>query len=254
MRQIQPGNDDFTSISEIPRKVSLAFTNSYLLTHPKMLFSNQIPMRFVARSGILLLAAASVFAAKKVISPNTSAGNDQIDVIATITLPEDQVAQKLGADPGQGIVLLEVRVIPKTDKPVQISPDDFILLAHDDGERSKPFDPNEVAGQGALVVTNAADGTKVKKSSSSVGFGGIMGGGGSPGNPRVTTLSSKMDTKSHGNDKLLEALKAKELPEKESIEPVQGFLYFPLEGKHKLKNLAVLYRGPAGKLDLEFEH
>jgi hypothetical protein len=146
-------------------------------------------------------------------------------------------------------------VIPKTDKPVQISPDDFILLSHDDGERSKPFEPAEIAGQGALVVTNTADGTKVKKTSSSVGFGGIMGGGGgSPGNSRVTTLSSKMDDKKKGSDSLLEVLKAKELPAKEASEPTQGLLYFPLDGKHKLKNLAVLYRGPAGKLDLEFEH
>jgi len=197
----------------------------------------------------------SLAGSKKVVSPSTSAGNEQIDVIATVSLTEEEVTQKLGADPGKGIVLLEIRVIPKTDKAVQISPDDFILLAHDDGERSKPFEPSEIAGKGALVVSNSADGTKVQKSASSIGFGGIVGGsGGSPGNPRVTTLSSKMDTKSQGNDKLLEALKAKQLPEKESTEPVEGYLYFPLDGKHKLKNLAVLYRGPAGKLDLEFEH
>ncbi len=209
---------------------------------------------FIVVSGIALLTALSVFGAKKVVSPNTSASNEQIDLIATITIPEEEVTQKLGADPGKGIALLEVRVIPKTDKPIQVSPDDFILLAHDDGERSKPFDPSEVAGQGALVVTNSADGTKVKKTSSTVGFGGIMGGGSSPGNPKITAISSKMDPKSQGNAKLLEILKAKELPEKESVQPVEGFLYFPLDGKHKLKNLAVLYRGPAGKLDLEFEH
>jgi hypothetical protein len=63
-----------------------------------------------------------------------------------------------------------------------------------------------------------------------------------------------MDEKKKGNDALLEVLKTKELPEKESNEPIEGLLYFPLDGKHKLKNLAVLYRGPAGKLDLEFEH
>jgi hypothetical protein len=212
-------------------------------------------MRPPAIFGALVLTALSIFAAKKVISPQTSAGNEQVDIIATISLSPEEVAQKLGADPGKGIVLLDVRVIPKTDKAVQISPDDFILLSHDDGERSKPFEPAEIAGQGALVVTNTADGTKVKKTSSSVGFGGIMGGGGgSPGNSRVTTLSSKMDDKKKGNDSLLEVLKAKELPQKESTEPIEGLLYFPLDGKHKLKNLAVLYRGPAGKLDLEFEH
>ncbi|MBV9407012.1 MAG: hypothetical protein JO211_16810, partial [Acidobacteriaceae bacterium] len=95
---------------------------------------------------------------------------------------------------------------------------------------------------------------KSKKTGMVGTFGGLGGGMSSPGNPRPTTVNAQVDTKSKGNQTLLEALKAKQLPEKESIEPVEGFLYFPLDGKHKLKNLAVLYRGPAGKLDLEFEH
>jgi len=212
-------------------------------------------MRFFLATGLLFSAAISMCAAKKVISPNTSAGNDQIDVIATISLAEDEVTQKLGADPGKGVVLLQVRVVPKTDTPVQISPDDFILLAHDDGERSKPFDPGEIAGSGALVVSNAST-AKSKSTSGFGGFGGMIGGGSgsSPGNSKPVSLNSKMDEKKPGNEKLLEALKAKQLPTKESVAPVEGFLYFPLDGKHKLKNLAVLYRGPAGKLDLEFQH
>lgn len=194
-------------------------------------------------------------AAKKVISPNTSASNEQIDVIATISLTEEEVVQKLGADPGKGIVILQVRVIPKTDTPVQISPDDFILLAHDDGERSKPFEPSEIAGNGALVISDTST-AKPKTTSGFGGFGGMVGGGSgsSPGNSKAVTLNSKVDEKKQGDAKLLEVLKAKELPTKESVQPIEGFLYFPLDGKHKLKNLAVLYRGPAGKLDLEFEH
>jgi hypothetical protein len=211
-------------------------------------------MRFLICPFLVVVSAATAFAAKKVISPDTSAGNEQVDIVATITLAEDEVAQKLGADPGKGIVLLKVRVTPKTDKPVDVSPDDFILLAHDDGERSKPFEPAEIAGQGALVVKNT-NGAKVQKTGTSFGLGGMMGGaGGSPGNPKVVALSSKMDEKQKGNKTLLEVLKAKQFPDKEATEPVEGFLYFPLDGKHKLKNLAVLYRGPAGKLDLEFEH
>lgn len=213
-------------------------------------------MRFFALPLVIAMVPVLWAGPKKVISPETSAGNDQIDVVATITLDEQEVAQKIGADPGKGVVLLEVRVIPKTDKPVQMSPDDFILLAHDDGERSKPFEPAELAGNGALVVSSTTQGTP-KKTSSSIGLGGMIAGGGggsSPGNSRPVTLSSKMDTKSQGNETLLKALEAKQFPEKESTQPVEGYLYFPLDGKHKLKNLAVLYRGPAGRLNLEFEH
>ena len=211
------------------------------------------------RSGFLLaalgLGTLSLLAgSKKVISPTTTASNDQIDLEATITLTEPEVSQQLGADPGKGIVLLKVKVTPKTDTPLQVSPDDFILLAHDDGERSKPFEPAEIAGNGSMVVSNAPQAAQ-KRTTSVGGFGGMMGGGGSsPGNSKPVNLNAKMNTKSQGNDQLLQALKTKELKTGESSEPVEGYLYFPLDGKHKLKNLAVLYRGPAGKLNLEFEH
>jgi hypothetical protein len=194
---------------------------------------------------------------KKVISPETSAGNEEVDLVATIFLTPEEVTQKLGMNPGPDLALLQVRVIPKTDKPVQVAADDFILLAHNDGERTKPLTPSEIAGDGALIVSSSADQKtkKDKKTGSSGGFGGIMmGGGASPGNPQVVTLSTKLDEKQKGDLKLLEALKAKQLPDKETSEPLEGLLYFRLSGKHKLKDMSVLYRGPAGKLDLEFEH
>jgi len=194
---------------------------------------------------------------KKVISPETSAGNEEVDLVATIFLTTEEVTQKLGMNPGPDLAILQVRVIPKTDKPVQVAADDFILLAHNDGERTKPLTPSEIAGNGALIVSNSADQKtkKDKKTGTSGGFGGIMmGGGASPGNPQVVTLSTKMDEKKQGDPKLLEALKEKQLPDKETSEPLEGLLYYRLNGKHKLKDMSVLYRGPAGKLDLEFEH
>jgi hypothetical protein len=206
----------------------------------------------------LVLTSLPAFAAKKVISPETSAGNEELDLIATIFLTHDEATQKLGMDPGPDIAILQVRVIPKTDKTVQVAADDFILLAHNDGERNKPFTPAEIAGQGAIIVTNTADQkqTKAQKTTATGGLGGIMmgGGGSSPGNSKVVALGTKVDDQKPGDPKLLEALKAKQFPDKETNEPVEGLLYFRLSGKHKLKDMAVLYRGPAGKLDLEFEH
>ena len=211
-------------------------------------------MRTSLYSVIILLATASLFASKKTVSPQTSAGNELVDIVATISLSEEEVTQKLGADAGKGIVLLQVKITPKTDKGVQVSPDDFILLAHDDGERNKPYEPEQIAADGAMVVKNTATPNN-KKSSPSFSLGGIIGGGGaSPGNAKPVVLNGTMDSKAQGNKTLLEALKAKELPTKEASDAMEGYLYFSLDGKHKLKDLAVLYRGPAGKLDLEFEH
>jgi hypothetical protein len=221
-----------------------------------MIWSKKAFMRRPVILSALLLSACLVFAGKKVVSPSTSAGNEQVDIIATIFLSEDEVTQKLGGeDAGPGIVLLDVSVTPKTDAPLRVTPDDFTLLAHDDGQRTQPFDPSELAGQGALVESVKTGNTS--KTGVGVGFGGIFGGAGtgaSPGNPRPQTVNSKMDTKSEGNPNLLKALKKKQFPTIESVEPVEGYLYFRLDGKHKLKNLTVLYRGAAGKLDLDFQH
>jgi len=213
-------------------------------------------MRLLVSFGLLLAGAGVLLGSKKVVSPTTSASNDQVDIVATIVLDENEIAQKLGADPGKGIALLEVKVTPKTDQSVQVSPDDFILLAHDDGERSQPFEPEQLAGNGAMVLTTKTD--TVKRTGSSIGLGGmVMGAGGgnsSPGNPTPKVMNTKMDSKNQGNGTLLEALKAKQFPTADAKDEVSGYLYFPLDGKHKLKNLAVLYRGPAGKLNLEFQH
>ena len=53
-------------------------------------------MRFPVIVG-LLLSAVTLLASKKVVSPATSASNDQVDIVATISLTEDEVTQKAGA-------------------------------------------------------------------------------------------------------------------------------------------------------------
>ncbi len=215
-------------------------------------------MRIRYRLMVPILVAGSLLASKKVISPTTSAGNDNIDVTATLTMAQAEVTQKLGADAGPGIVLMEVRVTNKTDRPIQVSPDDFILLAHDDGERYHAFTPNEIAGKGSMVLKTAPSRTgSIGAQPNNTVIAGIY-------IPRKTTTPkdskedpkapNQMDDKSQGNETLLAALKAKQFQGGETKDSVEGYLYFPLDGKHKLKNMAVLYRGPVGHLDMEFEH
>ncbi len=207
---------------------------------------------------VSVLVAGSLLASKKIVSPTSTAGNDNLDITVTLTLAEPEVTEKLGVDAGPGIVLAEVRVANKTDHAIQVSPDDFILLAHDDGERYHAFTPNEIAGKGAMVLKTAPSRTgSIGAQPNSTVVAGIY-------IPHKTTpakdskdgadTSGQMDDKNTGNEKLLEALKAKQFKGGDTTDSVEGYLYFPLDGKHKLKNMAVLYRGPGGKLDLEFEH
>lgn len=200
----------------------------------------------------LLLASTFLVHAKKIVSPDTSAANEKVDLEATITLDQEQVQHLLGADPGPGIVLVRVKVTPKVDAPMYISPDDFVLLAYDDGERSKPFTPSEIAGDGAMVVRRKTKATG--KTGVGAELGGLMSGSGSsPGNTAPVTVDAKMEDKKAGDAKLLEVLNSKQFPTKTTNEQVEGYLYFPLQGKHKLKNLEVMYKGDGGKLTMKFQ-
>jgi hypothetical protein len=51
---------------------------------------------------------------------------------------------------------------------------------------------------------------------------------------------------------LLETLKQKTLPSEVIKESVAGLLFFPLEGKHKVKDLTMVYKGPGGRLVISF--
>ena len=84
------------------------------------------------------------------------------------------------------------------------------------------------------------------------GIGPIQGGSGNhqaASAPVDPHLESGKDQK---DNPLLGVLKAKVLPDAESTEPVEGLLYFLIDGKFKPKDLRIIYQGPAGKLIMEF--
>lgn len=211
-----------------------------------------------------LCLSIPAFAAKKVVNPTSSSSNDKVEITATISLAPEEVAKKIGFNPGQPIALVQIRATPRTDEPLRLGPDDFILLAHNDGQRTRPFEPAQLAGNGALVVRSTSQGKATVGRTPGRPYGGIGGtrpnslpgsgvGVGSGGVSEQKT-ESKMENDKSGNNTLLAALRSKQFPEKETLDPIEGYLYFPLEGKHKLKDMAVLYRGQGGKVDLEFEH
>jgi hypothetical protein len=113
-----------------------------------------------------------------------------------------------------------------------------------------------------MVVKNRPNGYGILGDSQGPVYGG-MGGpmgrmpgrGGSVGSGSSGTSSNEV-TMNKGDNKqqpLLEVLKQKQLPDKETADPISGLLYFPLEGKHKTKDLELTYKGAAGKVVLHFQ-
>lgn len=214
-----------------------------------------------------MLAAWSVLAlagAEK--KPVTARGtNVNISIDATAVLDRAEVKQMLGSDFGGAIVVVEVKLTPRAGKELKIFADDFVLRSYKDGQKSQPFAPSQLAGKSVLMLTRKASGGGMMGQETGPIWGGIggpprrMGGnGGGVGNSASAesvdaTDSAEDSSKSGDKDPLLKALKEKALPEKETAEPVSGLLYFPLDGKHKAKDLALQYTGQAGRLTLEFQ-
>ena len=200
--------------------------------------------------GVAILCAGD----KKV--PLRSTENDVLEITATALADPLAVKQALGSDLGGHYIVVDVRVAPKDGRKVTISRDDFLLRTDKDGERTTPFVPSQIAGKGALVVSTGAGSSGVMMGSPGgwgpygpLGGGGVMGGGSEAGTETRATVKSGAKDKA---DPILEVLKEKILPEKETEAAVSGLLYFPME-KQKLKDLELIYKTPQGKLSLRFK-
>ncbi len=186
------------------------------------------------------------------------AGNDDIELVGSVIVDRAEVTQAVGADVGVGYIAVRMKVTPKTEKPLVISADDFTIVSRKDGQRSQALSPGQIAGTGALIVKAAPNqpggvGTMTNGPVwGGVGLGNSRGAGNSGGTDGGVEVKVDNGEKREKDSPLMAALKAKILPDKESLEPVEGLLYFPIDGKIKPKDLAVIYKGPAGRLTMEF--
>jgi hypothetical protein len=143
-----------------------------------------------------------------------------------------------------------MKVMPKGATPLRVGPDDFTMISRKDGQRSMALAPSEIAGKGAMVVKHGDSGG----GKSSWGAGGMGAGvGSSPGTvQRDVIKGTQMDDNAKEGPGLA-ALTAKVLPDKETKTPIEGLLYFSISGKLKAKDVALVYKGAAGKLVMEFQ-
>lgn len=212
----------------------------------------------------LALLTSSLWAQKKTIEPGF-ASSDEVEITATMHIDRAEITQLVGAELEKHIYVVEVKVRPKGEKPLRINLDDFVILKTDDGQRSTPFAPSQIASTGGLALKSERIGGWAHQ-----GNGPVWGGVGSRAPGRLPGNGGAIGSQTGGSDAtgvqaqtktgtepadnpLLTVLKAKVLPEKETTETVSGLLYFPLEGKLKLKNLSLLYKAPGGKMEIVFQ-
>jgi hypothetical protein len=193
--------------------------------------------------------------------------NETVEVTATPYIGRQATTAVLGVDPGLEMVAIEIKARPRGEETITLSRDDFTLISRKDGQKTQAMHPSQIAGPAALVVASSAPGMGGGVLGSPRGpiWGGIPGTGG--GRPRrvggdeeaitgaavpgetKTTVENKRDS----DNPVMAALRQKELPLTKTSEPASGLLYFILEGKHKLKDLELLYKGAGGTLNLDFQ-
>lgn len=185
-----------------------------------------------------IVLSCAAFAADIKSLPN-QAGNGDIDVVGHVFLESTEIQQVLGVPLEPGYVVVRVKVTPRMLQAIRISSDDFTLVSRKNGERSPALAPNQIAGSADLVLKRETTRTTV-------------------GVDPVKTTSSSMKAapdgaKNASNNSLMKILEAKILADTETKEPVEGLLYFLMEGKNKPKDLGLLYKGAAGRLALDFK-
>ena len=134
---------------------------------------------------ILFLAAAAALSASAAAPKPLpgQAGNDDIDLSGSVLVERSEIEQALGVDLGAGYLVVRMKAVPKTDKPLRIGPDDFTMVSRKDGQRSQALTPNEIAGNGGTLIVRSSDQRGGNGSRRTVSIGGLGGGavGSSPG-------------------------------------------------------------------------
>jgi hypothetical protein len=230
----------------------------------------------------LLLTAASK---QKTVA--TARGENE-DLVLTITLYIDTpgVKELVGDDLGGHYIVADVKVEPKYGKEISIDRDDFTLRSDKDGEKSRPMAASQIAGRGALVISQTASpsvggggnaGTQYPGGYPGGGYPGggypsgrypgggyppmgsppVMGtgggvGGGTGGSENGDATAASRSSAQDKENPLEKVLAGKILQELKTDKPSAGLLYFAME-KQKMKDLEMVYGGRENRITVRFK-
>jgi hypothetical protein len=206
------------------------------------------------------LAAATLLAQNGGLAPRPNAADyparttiKSATVAAALVAPE-QVRKIFAADLSHaGYVVFEVAIYPEQNRPLDLTPADFMLRVPPDGSTMRPAEPAVVAAATIPYDKHTSNppslpGKVQVYTETTIGYesggpyrrGGVYTGGGvgvgvgdHPVPPPPPPSSPK--SKDQARDELEALLSAKALPAGRIAQPVAGYLYFPKpSSKHKI--------------------
>jgi hypothetical protein len=214
----------------------------------------------------LALVALGLPLAAQVKRPPGHYENDRLMIESVVHADRESVKRLIGHDFDGSVAVVEITVTPRGGEPLDVEREDWTIFSNKDAQKAPAFHPSQLAGQGAIVVKERRDGGGLMAGDSPNApvIGGIPGTGGRPrpmggggggiGNSASQSVENAIETKNDAKaNPILATLKNKELTYGKTMKPVKGLLYFSLDGKHKLKDLELWYRGPAGKFVISYK-
>ncbi len=215
---------------------------------------------------LILLAIVTMAVPGQVKRPPGQFENDRVRVESVVYADRESVKRMIGHDFDGSVAVVEITVTPRGGEPLDVEREDWTIFSNKDAQKAPAFHPSQLAGQGAIVVKEqrGGGGLMAGDNPNAPVIGGIPGTGGRPrsmgsggggiGNSASAAVDTTIETKNDEKaNPILATLKTKELKYGKTMTPVKGLLYFSLDGKHKLKDLELWYRGPAGKFVISYK-
>jgi hypothetical protein len=208
---------------------------------------------------LLLVPALLLPAASKNSIASGRGENEDLVLTATLHIDPADIKEMIGDDLGGHYIVAVVKIEPKYGKDIVLDRDDFTLRTDKDGEKATPYSGSQIAGSGALIISQEARSEGI----ASPGWTGVKvpvvkNGGASKPKTADGEKSDKAEKQSPeekpaaAENPLKKTLDAKILPEGKTTEPVSGLLYFPLE-KQKMKDLELVYGGRENRIRVRFK-
>ncbi|HWQ54037.1 MAG TPA: hypothetical protein VN442_10155 [Bryobacteraceae bacterium] len=220
----------------------------------------------MARLLVLGLALAGLLpGAPKKALPVGRGETETVEITATLYPSKESIKEIIGSDLDGHYVVVAVELRSRFGREIDVRRDDFLLRTDKDGEKSTPFAASQIAGRGALVITESGrGGTPIMGDSGGPIWGGTpgtgerprrMGGDGGALGAGGGSTETKGTFEQSGKDKKLpplqKVLEERILPEQKTEKSLSGLLYFPL-GKQKAKDLELIYTAADGKVSVRF--
>jgi len=186
----------------------------------------------------------------------SSAKLEDVEFEARVVRDLEQIEAILGDNLDKDFVLVEMRARPLYGTKLTFAHDDFLMRCRRDNDTSNAQSPERIAGTAVLALdqteTSGGGFFQGAGAGTSVPVVGSLGRGQQGGTGRISQSEVELTLETTDTETLVARLARLELPLTETDDDIQGYLYFQINPKRKLKHLELDYEGRFGEFRLQF--